>query len=89
MADKTLYRIYTEDINRETITDLVASKFDSYTFVSGRGVWQSNGEDCIIVEIIGEQWDFPDVRGIAAKIRDYNKQDSVLITRMPVESELV
>lgn len=83
------YRIYTEDINRQTITDALDTHFSAYTLIPARGVWQGIPEESLVVEILGTAETAAQVRAVAVAIRGYNKQDAVLVTRSPVESELV
>lgn len=85
----TLYRIYTEDINRETITDLVLEAFSSFTLLTGTGFYVNVTEPTLVVEIVAHANQYANVKGIASKIRDYNKQESVLVTKSTIESELV
>jgi hypothetical protein len=87
MAEKTVYRIYTEDVNRETVIDLVATKFGSFNLSTAKGYWNGVAEESLIVEVITD--DGETIRGIAAKIRDYNKQDAVLVTSHVVNFELI
>lgn len=85
-----LYRIYTQDVNRETIRDAVAQYFTNFTFIlNAAGMWQGISEASLIVEIIGTLADAANVRAVAVSIRGYNNQDAVLITRSSIESELV
>jgi len=88
---RVLYRIYTEDINRENIIGLVAEQFSNFTIIKGDGHWGDQQEKSLIVEIITVQGDdvAKIVKGIAAKIRDYNKQDAVLVTAQLIDSELI
>lgn len=92
MAENTLYRIYTEDNEgyRANVSDLVADVFPSFSIIPARGTWQGAAENSIIIEVMtGADTAWDAIRGIAAKIRDYNKQETVLVTRTPVSFELI
>jgi len=90
MAEKKVYRICTEDVNRETIIDLVAIHFGCFNVLTGHGYWQGIAEQSLTVEIITDLATAREaIYGIASKIRDYNKQDAVLVTVQTIESELI
>lgn len=87
-----LFRIYTQDGEkyRANVEDLVASEFTSFTILTGKGHWCGAVENSLIVEIISAAPDaYQRVQSIARKVRDYNKQDAVLVTRTPITSELI
>jgi hypothetical protein len=90
MAEKTVYRIYTEDVNRETVIDLVATKFGNFNVSTAKGYWSGVAEDSLIVEVITASASAREtIKGIATKIRDYNRQETVLITSHVVNFELI
>lgn len=84
-----LYRIYTEDKNRETIAGIVGNYFPGFTLISATGYWNGKAEQSLIVEIVGERHHGLDVRAIAHQIKAINKQEAVLITRHDSRMELV
>lgn len=85
----TVYRIYTEDLNRTTITLALDALFDSYTILEVMGVWEATPEKAIIIEIIEpvDRWD--DIINIAERIRIFNTQEAVMITRHEVDAILL
>lgn len=86
-----LYNIYTEDspLYRENIRGLLVN-FPSYTFIfPAEGVWQGAPEHSLIVQIIADASAHEAVRTAAKMIRGYNKQEAVLITTTPIESEML
>ncbi len=85
----TIYRIYTEDVNRQTIEDLAAQEFTSYTIIEAAGVWRGTKERSVIIEVIGTSSDKAGVYAVAKQIRGYNNQDAVLVTQAPIIAELV
>lgn len=86
---KNLYRIYTEDIGRDNIVYVCGAHYDAYTLISADGYWGSKKEESLIIEIIAPSTDYGEIQRIARWIKTTNKQQAVLITVSPVESELV
>ena len=78
------YRIYTEDMNRDGIREIVSDQFDSYTLIPCQGVWKGAAEDALIIEIIETSDRVGDIGDVAARIRQVNKQEAVLFTRTEV-----
>lgn len=85
----TLYRIYTEDINRNEVLEIVAKYFDAFTVIPCKGAWKGAHESSLIIEIIDSDVIAPKVIYCAETIKYTNKQESVLITKSTIESELV
>lgn len=87
----TLYRIYTEDVNREGIIKFVSTYFTGFTVLEATGVWEGKTERSIVIEIVSHDMvgGFGVLRRIAEFIKEVNGQDAVLITRQPVESRLI
>lgn len=85
---KTLYRLYTEDINRTYTIALVKRYFDGATLTFGIGLdarTQERDENNITIEIVTSAADaFQRVLHLAGDIRERNNQISVLITRSAV-----
>lgn len=76
-----LYRIQTEDINRDSIIAIVAQNFGGFTVIPAVGYYRGMRENSIIVEIIANADDYAKIRDIADNIRKQNKQECVLITQ--------
>lgn len=75
-----LYRIYTEDKNRETvIVPTILKHFTGCTLTSATGYWKLQAEPSVIIEIICQPEDWPKIRVICENIRQINEQESVLI----------
>lgn len=86
----TLYRIQTEDMNRDAILELATDRFDAYTVIPSRGSWKGISEASLILEVVGNDDDaYLAVHALAVDIKAMNKQDAVLITRTPITQELV
>lgn len=75
-----MYRIYTEDVNRDAIQALADSFFDGYTLVPTIGVWSGTHEASLIVEIVSDARD--SVHELATAIKDLNHQQAVLVTHV-------
>ena len=76
-----LYRIQTEDINRDSIIAIIVQNFESFTIIPAIGYWKHHEENSIIIEIIGNADDFDKIRNCADNIRRQNRQDCMLITQ--------
>lgn len=81
-----IYRIYTERINVEWMRCIIFENFPNYTLYDTNGCYDGVGEKSIVFEIItdnpaAEHY----LQLIALKIKGYNKQESVLMTKQKVE----
>ena len=76
-----MYRIYTEDVNRNEVYAILDSHVSGYTVLEAIGSWKGTRERSICIELI----DVPasTVTAIARSIRALNKQESVLIVVVP------
>ncbi len=74
-----LYRIHTEDKNKQDVLDMVAEVFDGFTVIEATGYWKGKREKSLIIEIDTPADRARDVLGLAARIRDYNAQEAVLV----------
>ena len=85
-----LYRIYTENKNREQVVELVAKRFDGFTVFEAEGYWKGQQERSLIIEIV-PNIKYPEykIEGLALDIRTLNQQESVLIQQVECESWLV
>lgn len=86
-----LYRIYTENKNREQIEKIVSELFDGFTVIESTGYWRGQREISLIIEIldtglvnVAERIEF-----IAEKIKKINDQESVLVTKHEIEELFV
>ena len=73
----TVYRIYTEDLNRSKIMRLASKTFDSFTLQPTTGYYRGNPEKSIVLEIVEAQQS--EVTALANAIRQLNGQKSVVI----------
>jgi hypothetical protein len=85
---QTLYRILTENKNRQGVEIIVSKTFESYTILTGTGYWQSSREDCLAIEIVSMCT--PElVKAVAEDIKRANRQQCVMVQSMPIESEMI
>jgi hypothetical protein len=82
-----MYRIYTEDVNREAIQALADSFFDGYTLIPSVGVWAGTHEASLIVEVATEARD--SVHELASEIKALNHQQAVLVTHVRQDERFV
>lgn len=82
-----MYRIFTEDVHRERIEELVSAHFDGFTLIPAIGFWKGARESSLIIEI--ETDDVVSVRELADSIKFANAQESVLIQHIVSEPEFV
>jgi hypothetical protein len=85
----TLYRIYTEDKNRQAVEELTRKSFPSFTVFSGKGVWNGNSEPCLVIELILYPEDRGSVKSLSRQIAEMNRQDYILMTEVSIESNFL
>jgi hypothetical protein len=84
-----MFRICTEDKNREGIEKIVSSKFEAYTLLAGRGVWRNTAEQSLVIEILTNSEQAGTINQLALEIKQANQQEAVLVQRYPVDSILI
>ena len=85
-----LYRAMTEDINPEAVLQIVNNYYEGFTTYKATGFWQGIKENSLIIEVVSEaKNELATFKKMAREIRDYNKQQAVLIETMANHSELV
>jgi hypothetical protein len=85
-----LYRICTENINRDKVESIVNSYVDGFTILEGTGYWKGERESSLVIEIAAEQsYMHAVVRHIARDIKAENAQQAVLVQSFEGESELI
>lgn len=72
-----MYRILTEDVNRETIYSILDSYVDGYTVTPSIGSWRGVRENSLAIDFVGVSAN--KVVAMAEAIRAANDQESVLI----------
>lgn len=79
-----MYRILTEDVNREAIYSILDSYVDGYTVTPSVGSWRGVRENSLAIDLIGI--DQTIAEQIALNIKDANKQESVLLLSIETEA---
>jgi len=77
MSAQIIHRIYTEDKHRATILRVISKQFESFTMQPTTGYYRSKPEKSIVVEFVGAKES--QVKWLAARIREINRQASVLV----------
>lgn len=83
-----LYRILTEDKNRQEIASIVSKRFDGFTLLAGQGYWKGLAENALAIEIESAE-DNATVFALADEIKRYNKQEAVLVQTLASTATLV
>jgi hypothetical protein len=84
-----LYRIYTEDKNREAIEKICSEVFDGFTIIHANGYYKGIKENTIIIEIVVSIPDLRAIKYLADNIKRLNHQESVLITCNKIDSQFI
>ena len=86
----TRYRLYVGESTRADVEAAVLAYVDNATIIDGAtGCWKGGAETCTIIEVIGADTDGPNIRKLAAQLRDTRSQDCVLLTVEDVRGELI
>ena len=84
-----IYRLYTEDKNRDSIVAIVSRAYNSFTLFQGVGYWLGRAEQCLVIEIIAGEDELGVMEAIIGEIKNCNSQDCVLLVMTPEESKLI
>ena len=88
-----IYRILTENKNRQGIENILNRRFSGYTIIESTGYWETKRENSLIVEIDSLDQHESTVRisvySTAREIKNYNGQESVLVQEITSHSKLV
>jgi hypothetical protein len=87
MSHQTIHRIYTEDKRRATIVRAIAKQFESFTLQPTTGYYRGKPEKSIVLEIVGANES--QVKWLAARIREINRQASVLVITLNGRSKKI
>ena len=82
-----MFRILTEDVNRESIYAILDSRVDGYTVSTGIGSWKGQRENSLAIDLVG--YTAKTAHVIAAEIKAANKQESVLILEIPATATFI
>jgi hypothetical protein len=82
-----VYRIYTEDLDRDAVLKLATAKFESFTLQPTTGYFKGKAEQSIVIEIVDAKQD--EVEALARKIRKINGQKSVLVMSLTGQAQKI
>lgn len=82
-----MYRIYTEDVNKQGIESILDKLFPGYTVAETDGVWQGKHERSLAIDI--ETSDANKVKTASSEIKKLNSQDAVLVEDIASHAELI
>lgn len=83
----TVYRIYTEDSDREAVISLVSERFESFTLHETTGFFKGQPEKSIVIEIVEGREE--DIEQVAHAIRAINGQKTVLVMGLPGQARKI
>jgi hypothetical protein len=84
-----LFRIYTEDVDRQSIIRTAAQYFANFTVLLGTGYYKGKPEQTIILEIVAEPTDVNRVHELARTLGIVNTQECVLVLSQYSQHSLV
>ena len=85
-----LYRILTENKNRQVVEDIVSAEFPGFTIIEATGYWNGVREESLIIEIdAGNEIKGLTVMRIAELIRRHNKQSSVMVQAITAQTKFL
>lgn len=87
MSRQTIHRVYTEDKRRATIVRVISKQFESFTLQSTTGYYRGKREKSIVLEFAGAKES--EVKWLAARIREINRQASVLVITLNGRSKRI
>jgi hypothetical protein len=82
-----MYRILTEDKNRESILSILDSHVEGYTVTPSIGSWRGVRESSLAIDLLGIPKSVAE--SIAKQIKAANQQESVLLLDIPVVAEFI
>jgi hypothetical protein len=77
MASDTVYRIYTEDADRDRVIEVVSRQWESFTLHETTGYYKGKAERSLVIEIVDAEEETVEVA--ARAIRAINEQKTVLV----------
>jgi hypothetical protein len=83
----TVYRIYTEDADRETVVKAISQRFESFTLHATTGYFKGQAEKSIVIEIVEAREEV--INEVARAIRAINGQKTVLVMGLRGEARRI
>ena len=84
-----LYRIITENVNKQGIIEIITKYIDGFTLIDAQGYWRGKPEDALIIEIEVVLTGQSTIYSLAKDIKKLNNQESVLIQKIETKSHFV
>ena len=79
------YRLYTERKNEEKVMAMAKEFLPGFTVTFGRGMWQGQEEDCMVLEFADFNGGFRNAFfALAERIKVLNEQEMVMVTEEEV-----
>jgi hypothetical protein len=86
-----MYRILTENKNRERIEELLEAMTEGFTIFTAQGYWKGESvyyrEDSLAIELVNVPYAL--AATIAQRIKIINDQEAVLILTIPATAEFI
>ena len=99
LQSRKLYQIYTEDKNFKDVEAIVAKEFSGFSIILASGFYKGTEEEALIIEIIGDlaveasvdhlRYELEKVRRVAKLIKEFNEQESVLLTVSSIKVDYI
>jgi hypothetical protein len=87
MSRQSIHRIYTEDKRRATMVRAISKQFDNFTLQPTTGYYRGKPEKSVVLEFVGAKES--QVKWLAARIREINRQASVLVITLKGRSKKI
>lgn len=84
-----IYRLYTEDIDRNNIINLVSRYYPGFNVREAEGYYKGLMEKAIVIELVAMGSQAHVIRFLAKAIAQMNRQECVLVTSQPCKAEFV
>lgn len=85
-----LYRIFTEDKNRNEVEDIISKYFPGFTIISATGYYEGQKENSLIIELaISAMGDINKVYRIARLIKENNNQEVVMVQKISDQTKFI
>jgi len=84
-----LYRLFTEQVNPKMITSLACKYLGNCTILEGKGLFNNQSEETIIIEYSTGTNQDELIRSLANEICSSNDQEAVLIQKHMIDQYLI
>lgn len=84
-----IYRIYTENVGRRQVAELVSKYFKGFTILDATGYYKGQAERSMVIELMASDHQSHVIRFLSKVIAQKHNQECVLVTEAPVKGEFV